>query len=364
MTVYYFTIISVGLLCLLAIYSDQSFVSSSALNGESAKIKHTAGCKFLFILATGILILVAGLRYRVGTDYWQYTSLYYKYVQNIRESIKSVDEPGINIISWISSKIYNDYATMFFLSSLITIALMMRTIYKNTQHLLFATFIFIFMGVWHGSFNGVRQYLACAVLFCGIKYLEEKKLWKYLIIVLIAFCFHVSAIVMIIPFFFVHRDAKIKNLMLLLIGTVVVLFSYETVFEMVGLLKDDGSTFTSDYATRSVNIFRILVHCAPAVLALILYYNKERTDKENFYINLLFIDAVAMVATSNSAYLTRIAIYTSIYTVIALPNLIKLKDKNFEMVLKCLIIILYFVFWYTDITKTTSLSEFNWIWER
>ena len=39
--------------------------------------------------------------------------------------------------------------------------------------------LYIFIGAWHGSFNGMRQYLAAAILFSGHRFIKERKFKEY-----------------------------------------------------------------------------------------------------------------------------------------------------------------------------------------
>lgn len=67
----------------------------------------------------------------------------------------------------------------------------------------------------------------------------------------------------------------------------------------LGAIK--GKAVVSDnYATTSVNALRVLSNCAPAILTVALYINKDPDLEQTFYINGLIIYATAMIAASNS----------------------------------------------------------------
>jgi hypothetical protein len=363
MVVYYITIITTFLTSLLAQSLANEKIRNNPIDGQASLINKNS---FFVFLTFAILTLVAGFRWRVGTDYVQYSRNYDRYILEIREAIISFNEPGINILAKVSSWIYDDYATMFFLAAFITIGLTVKTISKYSTMFTLSILLYIFIGSWHGSFNGVRQFLACAVIFAGHRYIFNREFIKYLFVVLIASAFHISALIMIMLYFTPKIRLKIKHWIFILIGIFVVLYSYEFVFQFVGNFRYDGDQLleTSDYAQRQVSIVRIMVSFAPLLLFFTITSKKNLSNEDLFYINLLFINAAVSLATFNSAYLARFAIYTNIFTTLALPRLLIVNDKNLSFLLRYLIIILYGLFWYIDVRDSSSLYNFQWIFNR
>ena len=114
------------------------------------------------------------------------------------------------------------------------------------------------------------------------------------------------------------------------------------------------------YSTRSVNILRILVACAPAIMALAVAVKKDLTKEETFYTNALVIHGAAMIAASNSAYLARIGIYTGAYVIVALPKLLRVDNKYIEMLMRVGVLVLYAIYWYRGIFDSATLTNFRW----
>lgn len=314
------------------------------------------------------LILVAGLRWQVGTDYGSYARNYSTYVQELWASLINFNEPGIKIISMISSIVYNDYSTMFFISSLITIGLSVWTIYKYSDYFSLSIILYIFIGSWHGSFNGVRQYLACAVLFAGHRYIIERKLWKYLLIVFLASTFHVSALAMISLYYVPIRQLGKKDFIFLTALIVLGLTIYNPIIEIASnILVANGRNpilMDSTYVNQQVSILRVLVMIAPIILYLVTTYNKGLNKEDYFYINMLFINATIYMMTMNSAYLARFTIYTNIYVVLGFPKMFKRVDKKLSILILFIALILYALFWGYEIRITPNLRNFQWIFER
>ncbi|MCP8617523.1 EpsG family protein [Salirhabdus salicampi] len=355
MEIYFITVIIIFIFSCMATYF-----------GEKKDIKNNIQIKnnrFFIFLTVLWLVLISGLRWQVGTDYWQYSLNYQRYTYQFFNDLLTYSEPGIKFIAWFSEVFYDDYATMFFISSLITIGLFVITISKYSNMYTFSMLLFIFIGVWHGSFNGVKQYLACAILLAGHRHIISKSFVKYLLIVLLAGTFHYSALGMIILYFVPSKILKIRHIILLMFVSFAVIYSYDYIFELIENIKADSFAITQ-YVTREVNLLRILVNFAP----LIVYFtitNKSKLSKEDlFYVNLLFINAAFALATSQSAYLARFLIYTNAFAILGIPRLINIKDKYLKFLLTMIIVILYAVFWYIDVSKTSALVNFQWIFNR
>lgn len=360
MVTYYVTLLLVFVCVLIA----QNTITPQILENDTQTLIKNTSTKIFFIFAAIILILIAGLRYDVGTDYLNYLVRYEVYAAKFLDSILTLEEPGFKFICWISILIGGNGFTAIFLSSLITITLFLITIYKNTDLLLPSTLLYIFLGCWHGAFNGIRQFLAAAIVFAGVNFIKERKFLKYALVVFIAFLFHGSAILMIFPYFIAHNKISLPNIFFLTASSIAILFSFSEIVKITGFILNDDITNASTYLTQAVNIFRILVAIAPALFFLLAYQKKPITQEQQFWINMLILNAIMMIATSNSAYLARMGIYTVPFSIIGIPELIDGLDEKDKKISTNIILILFFAFWIYDLSNNTSLSNFKFIWQK
>lgn len=359
MLTYYLTILAVFLFSL----SAESFADPIQLNPDGTRKKMTFGTKGCLILCAAILIFVAGCRYYVGTDFGAYYRGITVYGSKLKSSLIHFDEPGLPLIGAILGKFTDDGAYFIFTCSLLTVGLFLLTIYKNSDSYLLTSMLFILVGTWDGTFNGVRQYLASAILFSGHRAIYDKKIWKWLLTVFLATCVHKTALVMVVLYFLLRNKVNAWHIIFLALGTYIVSANYDQIFSIIGL-SDDPNSGGASYAMKSVNVLRILVACAPAILSIIVYFKRELTEEQTFFINALVVHAAAMLAASNSAYLARICIYTSPYVSVALPKLLRLKNSAIEKVIRIGVVLLYFLFWYKDISGNPEMNNFRWVFSR
>ena len=310
-----------------------------------------------------MLIFIAGFRHYVGTDYAQYVRNYSMYLSR---SLSWSTQPALSVVAIVSKWIKNDYATWFFLMSLITVLPVLWTINKHSVAIGMSLIMYVLLGCWHFSFNIVKQSAAASFLFLGYGALKERKLLQWMIFCGIASMFHVTAILMVFVYFLVDsRITKKKTLLLIAIG-IVILLSYDYLFEVASFLKQGESLVGINTGTRnnSVNILRILVNCAPILLTIMIWKKVDKNDPAFATLfNMSLLNMVLNVGSMNSIYLNRFCCYTNIYNVLYIPMLFK-KMKGYRKWFIVPILILYVVFWAYDLYKGSDTVVFNWVFNR
>ncbi len=345
------------------VFSTLAIEGNSTVNSYIIAKKSYMKNIWLFCAAL-VLICVAGLRYYVGTDYGAYYHMIEHPFDNLSILIKTLDEPGFAVMGKLLSRYTSDGAVFIFVTAAFTMGAILYETYKYTDTYVFSSLLIIFIGVWHGSFNGVRQYFAAAIICLGHRFILDKKFWKYLLYVFIAFLFHKSAIVMIVLYFILRNKINIKNLLILTVGSIILLYNYEFIFSFVGTLKDETLDITDAYMTNQVNILRIIVNMVPAIFCLVLYNNSQKDKEQTFHLNILITYALLSVVGMNSPYLSRVNIYLAVLLPLSMGKLVIFKDKKMEILVKFIIIALYFVFWFYQVNKSPDLNNFRWIWQR
>ncbi len=360
MTVYYITIAFTFVFAYLASLKKNKL--QMELDVSDKQLLYTR--VFLYLISF-VLILVAGLRYFVGTDYGAYYRALQNYAPRMWESIKELDEPGFPILATIIKCFTSDGAVFIFVTAAFTVGSILYITYKYVDTYLFSSLLFIFSGVWHGSFNGVRQFFAAAIICLAHRFILEKKAIKYFLCVFIAYLFHGSAIIMVIPYFILRNKVSFRNVLLLAIGSVVLLYNYEFIFSFVSNVKNEMVTMEADtYMLKQVNIFRVLVCVAPAIFGLFLYSRLERNNEQTFYLNIMLLYALLSIIGMNSPYLSRVNIYLLVLLPLSMGKIVVFHDKKTEFMIKWIIVALYFLFWYYEVSNSGSLCYFRWIWER
>ncbi len=323
------------------------------------KVSHTRQAKFFFCLVVIVLIFVAGNRYYVGSDFKSYYHGYEYYSSDLWRRLVKLDEPVISIIYKIATAIWHDGWAGILATAAFTIVLSLNYIYRNTDCILLALVLYVFI-VFGSCFNAVRQTMAMAICCCAFPYLRDKKPKQYFLIIFIAFLCHKSAILMLGVYFVCHRKITLKHVLILTIVSIIVLNSYDRVYMLAGSILDEEISLENEYWTNEVRPLSVIVECVPFLFFEILLSGHEKTEEEDFYLNLLLINLLVSVITMNSTCLARMRIYTNPYLVIALPELLKKTRPIDRKIVTLTMVVLYGVVWWYSSRDLTWL----WLWQR
>lgn len=311
-----------------------------------------------------LLTSVAALRWHVGTDYWTYESLFPTYVREAQQGLSVLDEPGLRVIAWVANEANGDGATMLAIAATITVGLTVRTIWRWSPAFAFSIAIYLLSGSWHYSFNGVRQYLACAILFAGHRYIVDRRVLHWLAVVLFAALFHISALVGVLMYLVPTRRLTLQGKVALFALAIGGLYLTDFALELLTQVTNPETGF-GGYAAVRVNPLRVGFTFLPLVVHWLLPVpDIVEKHKAWFYVNMLYIYAAAMLATSGSAMLARFVIYPQVFLAIGIVYVTALRSKGDRMIVRGILLVLFAVFWYIEVSGTADLREFQWIFNR
>ena len=335
-----------GVLIAVLVLSRVAESNSTPIKRKDGTIWHKPN-KSVVILLASILTLVAGFRYMVGTDF----PIYYRWPipqwSLVFHNLIYFHEGGFSLIQRVATLGSYNPQNVIFLCSVITVGLYCRTIYKYSSSYALAMILYLLMGEWQGSFNAIRQYLAAAVLFSGHRLILERRLKDYLLLIFIAALFHKTAVVMTIPYFLFTRKPNQSQIALLLIGALVIRFSYGVLFDAIGdFMGSEQDVEGDEYRSNSINPLRILVAFFPTGVYILQCVKDNLTKEQIFYINAAIFHSFSMLSASGSCYLGRVGVYTAATTIIGYGVLFQLiKDENNRRTTTYIIVALFLIYW-------------------
>lgn len=357
MTVYWFMMAWVILFGIMAQVSAKRVCVGEYL-GED--VYEPRAHLFMVLVTFAVIIFFAGARSRVG-DTLAYIKMFndYPLFQNAHDIIfdSSAREPGFRLFSiLIKTFIADNYNVWFFIIAVISGICVMFPLYKYSCNFGVSAFLFMTSCQFTWMFNGMRQFLAAAIIFACTGLILKNRTLLYILIVCILSTIHQSAL-LLIPMYFIAKGEPWNKRTMLFIGCIVLAMLFTSKF--TNLLTDVVEQ--TDYAS-SVDEFkntddgtspiRILVEAIPIILAFI-YRNKIKdklTPVIKLSINMSLI-ASGLYVISNIArsgiLLGRLPIYFSMYNLILLPWLLKniFEDREKDLIYY-IMIVCYFAFFY------------------
>lgn len=218
--------------------------------------------------------------------------------------------------------------------SLLPISIFIR---KKSTTPAFSYIIYIGIPSFLLLFSGLRQDLAIGICALSYIFIEDKKPIKFIITVLIASLFHVSALVFLVAYPLYHL--KINNtLRVASIGMIGVVYLLRyPIFNIISTM------FNKDFDADYNNSYVLL-----AVLSLVYMFGValgNRSERQNGYMNIFYVACVCQVFGSISSMVTRAGYYFLLALIILLPSLVEdVKDVQTREVMKTVTIYCFIAF--------------------
>lgn len=219
--------------------------------------KKSQGRLFSYLVMFAVLVLIAGLRYRIGTDSVRYERYYeeFPYIWELRKNyfLKVRFEPGFVILMSLCKSLTSDFTFFQFVCAIVTNSAVFYFIYKNTRHIFFGIFLYCFILYTQLNFEVLREAFAVSIFLFAWEPLKRNNLLLYYLLILLSIAFHIgSTICLLCPLFFLPGINYFftfgKRTLFICIGVLGLGFAINYVFfDFIKLLSISASI--SDRAT-------------------------------------------------------------------------------------------------------------------
>jgi len=232
-------------------------------------------------------------------------------------------------------------AIFFFFVAVVQILCIVSIYRKYSRNYWLSMFLFVastdYLSWMH---NGMRQFLAVALIFAALPLLVEKRYMLMTMVVLLASQFHLTALIFL-PFIFIvnGRAWNVRTLGFIAAVIVSVLFLDRVTGFITGAMEDTAyegniNLFLNDDGT---NIMRVLFYSVPAAMAWLFRPYIDRADDPliNVCANLSVVAAGFYVFSyfTSGLIIGRLPIYFSLANYILIPWLITEVFDNASAVL-------------------------------
>lgn len=318
---------------------------------------------YYFILFT--LILIAGLRYRLGNDTINYMNWFAKLPTFSNYKINFGDyEIGFVLLSVLVKSIGGG----FYLLQIVVAAIFNISFFSFIKryckpYFFTCILIYFYMYYFESCFEIMRASIAMGIFLYAIPYIETNKYKKYFLYCFGAFCFHYSAIIL----FFLPLCKKIKLNKYSLLIIIILLISYlylNSIFKefFVLLALNERMASTAEFYTESdtfgaaggLNIKGYIGQCFIPIIVLLLplfFYKRWTGNRYKFeYMIVLMSFAQAMIIGIPILY--RIAYYFYPLAIVCMAHVLLLATQRMKYVINrylvifILIILPYFTFFF------------------
>lgn len=371
MTVYYILLIG-------AFVIGVPLCKDWGLPEKKAKFLRVSYC---FIIGFAFFILSA-IRKSTGYDYNLYGTWFNQlYFMSYEQIIIWSREKGFTVPVKILQVISENYQIMFIVISFVIAAGIMIFIYKYSALPHVSVAAFLAFGFYFISMNFMRQMIAAVIVAYAMKYIHSNQPMRYLAYILLASCFHFSALIMI-PFYII---LKIKM-------NWIVLGIYSAVSAVLFVNSEKLMLIVTDYFYSSYDplySMHMTLGLSPvytvvfALFFLTAFLLRKPLIKLNNYngilINSLFFTAFFELIGIKHSVISRFILFFAIAPIIMIvPDLVKViaemlkkafgKNKTVKLIITysvCLAFIVFGILLYNFNFETdyNGVVPYKTVWE-
>ncbi len=337
-----------SILLYLGLFTIEALLVYIANKFKQKKMIHA-----IFVLLIIVIpAVISSIRYGVGTDFFGYERIFDSYSNMSTFSFSKYGgistEIGFYLFIRLAIVLFGTYKGFLFLITLVSTYLMYKTIdYKKNESSM-SLMIFIGLVLLFGpSLNIMRQILAVTIILYGLRFIEEKKIIKYIITVIIASSFHTSALFSIF-FYFLNFDgqkfSKTKEFIIVL-TTILIPFLFEFFFNMLeNLLIFSKYTHIYTDQIQYSNRFAGLLIRLPILILMIINRKKlvAANNNNKFYLLLYVLEFTAVFLGFQMKWAIRLVYYCMGSEIVLVPQVIRL-SKGRNKLLACFYIIGYYI---------------------
>lgn len=355
---YIFIPIWVGVMGVFAYSYEKSYTTKLVMGQEIRQIN-----LFMAFITFLPIFLTAAFGDKIG-DVWVYVDSFHRLEPSFSAIDWNAKGPGFQVLCVLIKMIFGDNETAYrvIIAIIHSIPIIILFRYYSSNYI---TTMFIFVATatytaW--MMNGLRQYVAAAIVYAATPWLLKKKYLRLILVILLASTVHNTVLVMLPIIFIVQGEAWNKKTLLFILGMIALIFvfsntgTFDDAAESIGYVTTKELRETGDTGT---SFLRVAVNAVPSVIALIY---RKRLDKQNIILNVfinlsLVTTGLYLVSMVTSGILVgRVPAYTSMYNLILLPYLIHhCFEEDNRKIVNVAMIVLYLVYYFYQMHEVSGL---------
>ena len=257
-------------------------------------------------------------------------------------------EAGFYIFSKSIYSLFGNFQWLIIISSLISIVPVWY-LYRNSikDHLFLSIVIFLNIGLFSIYFSALRQVIAIAFAVPAYHFMKKRKLFLFLLMVILAYFFHKSAFIMALMYPIYHIRLKWYQTLIIssLIIPLVFLFRVQ-IFSFLGRVFSSVYEIREITMTNAISIFLMLI--AFIVFSFVIPDNEMIDDETIGLRNMLILSGILQIFSGVDTLAMRMNYYYLLFVPITITRVVSftsLKNKKITEV-ALLVMLTFFTSYY------------------
>ena len=284
-------------------------------------------------------LIISAVRYDVGLDYQMYAIGFKSMAASGFSSMTYEDwEIGYILLNKIVGLLTRDVNVMMFITSALALAGPFYMIWRYSKNPFMSVFLFLNTYLFYLDMNFIRQGIAMSIMCFAYGFLQDRKMWRYILLIAIAATFHLPVIYLIPVYFFTYIKLNLKTMPIYAAAVIIYFVASDAVLNVV------LSHFHQEYlGSRFIRLglakyYAIipLILCI-ALVALVFYMDFDLPKHMNVLTHLMLMMGFWQIAMTKHSLFERFSYYTMPFMLIAIPEAVHIfKDKFSERTMEAL----------------------------
>ena len=352
---YYFLIV---VLFILLIGACSSCGKDNMMNTKKGTLTTE---KIVIVVMAIMFVCVLGFESELSNgDMQQYQNTYQLYQIQNPPKLDGKKDYVFQVLCYVFSKTgLNFYFWHAFIGAFF-ISVVCVFVKKYSSNVYISFIVFIALGHFSFSLSALRQMLAIAFIIISFNYIEQKKLVKFLALVVVASLFHSTAIVFIIAYPLYMVRMKVKTIAAMVLGMLVIARYIGPIFEFV-LPRIGAHELYYDYleSDTTLSFSGLIIAFGVLIFAVVCL----KGDKESKYQGLCNFAVVScffrLLSTFAFAEMFRLSLYFSVFDTILIAEACTCGRKNKTTVFIKTIIVTILLVFYFMISPTSNVTDYK-----
>jgi len=316
--------------------------------------------KFLIMCGIWIVVIMGSRWCNSGFgDEVRYNYLYERFTNmpfyDFWPRYKSGKDIGFYFLYWLTAQVFPSNQIPIYLITGICVFSFFRFYYRNSEDPLVSVLLFFAFGMFSFYMAGYRQCCAMCVCLFALEAAKEKKIYKYVLLLLLAFLLHRSSIIFV-PVYFIMQFSRSTGgkAKVLLCSVLVLLFAAPLLEWFSGSVSEESYTsfaYSSSVIGFLINIVIMAVPVAFTFFPLCEFDPAKRSNQVRL-VYILIIGAIYFCLRNTYWVFERVSYYYTFAVAAAYGNITESlvrneKTQKFGVIMRVASIILLLALYFT-----------------
>lgn len=325
--------------------------------------------KIFWYLSEIVLIVVSGIRYGVGQDYF-YT--YVPYFNNLLRGYRNMDvEVGFYWLNKIIQIFTHDYAWIFIVCSVIFFHFVYKAIREQSKYPTLSIFLLVGTTYIFTFYNVMRQMVSISIFLYSIKFIQNRNMKSFLVCMLFSCLIHYSSILLIPLYFCYNININQKKALIISLLSIALKPIVSKIMLYIIIFTKYSYYIGSKYDNGETGYVVMLINISVLIFSLIFINNSRKLNineqkKYNFYVLLQIISTIIAIYDGVIPLIRRLRWATGFSVILLIPFAISMiSNSKKRLSIFVIVIFLYCIYFgYTvGINNSNNVLPYKTIFE-